>query len=59
MTTFADLLGELDTELSAVRERLSGAEYRQARTADAKLLFVLQNLNWRLERLEKYQEGRQ
>jgi chromosome segregation ATPase len=60
VTEFQKMLAKLDGALSALRARQSLAEgdYETARRADVELLFVLKNLNDRLEKIERYQEGR-
>jgi hypothetical protein len=54
-TEFAEMLAELDAALMLARDE---SNYTAQRTAHVKLMFVLKNLNERLSKLERYQEGR-
>lgn len=58
-TDFAEMLAELDNALGDAREAAGqSASWTAQRTADIRLMAVLKNLNERLSKLERYQEGR-
>jgi hypothetical protein len=57
MNEFTEALAELDEALGDARDGVAGVDWTKQRNADIRLMAVLKNLNERLSKLERFQEG--